>query len=86
MSDEVLLLPVFSVRGAPPELFLAQLTDFIEQRQIPFVIVTGWPIVDWIPESVGVLLTFGASAQVAGAVAAVLSGQAQASGSLQGLV
>jgi beta-N-acetylhexosaminidase len=86
LPENTSVLPVLSVRGTPPEEFLVQLTEFTEQRQVPFVIVTGWPVVDWIPESVGVLLTFGASQQVAAAVAAVLAGQAQASGTLQGLV
>ena len=76
------LLPVFSARGAPPDGFLEGLSAFIERHGVPFVIVTGWPIIEWIPESVGCLLTFGASPQVAAALSAVLSGKAEARGSL----
>lgn len=76
------LLPVFSARGAPPEGFLDRLGAFVDDFGAPFVIVTGWPFVDWIPATVGCLLTFGASPQVAAAAAAVLSGKAKPQGSL----
>jgi len=76
------LLPVFSARGAPPDGFLEGLEAFLVKYAVPFVVVTGWPILGWIPESVGCLLTYGASPQVAAAVSAVLSGKAEARGIL----
>ena len=76
------LLPVFSARGAPPEDFLEKLRDFMVEHGAPFIVVTGWPIIEWIPDSVGCLLTYGASPQVAAAVSAVLAGKAEAQGSL----
>lgn len=79
------VVPVFSARGAPPVLFLTQLADFVESRQAPFAIVTGWPLVDWVPESTGCLVTLGASPSVAAAVAAVLRGDTPATASLTGL-
>jgi beta-glucosidase-like glycosyl hydrolase len=76
------LLPIVSARGAPPKGFLDHLAAFIDRFGAPFVVVTGSPIIDWIPSSVGCLLTFGASAQVAAAASAVLAGTADAQGSL----
>jgi hypothetical protein len=76
------LLPVLSARGAPPEGFLDRLGAFIDDLGAPFVIVTGWPFVEWIPASAGCLLTFGASPQTAAAASAVLAGKKKAEGSL----
>ncbi len=86
LPDDAAVLPLFSARGRPPEESLNILAEFVTQRPVPFVVVTGAPIYDWVPESVGCLLTLGASPQVAAAVAALLAGQAQATGSLEGLV
>ena len=76
------LLPVLSARGAPPQGFLDRLGAFIDEQGAPFVIVTGWPFVEWIPAAAGCLLTFGASPQTAAAASAVLAGKKKAEGSL----
>jgi beta-glucosidase-like glycosyl hydrolase len=81
-----IVVPVFSARGIPPRSFLEGLVALIERQRSPLVIVTGWPLVDWVPETVGCLVTLGASAPVAAAVAGVLSGDAEATASLEGLV
>jgi beta-glucosidase-like glycosyl hydrolase len=86
LAEDAAIVPVLSTRGTPPDTLLNQLSEFVEQRQAPFVLVTGWPLIDWVPESVGCLVTFGASAPVAAAVAAVLAGEVEATGSLQGLL
>jgi len=78
VSAGAVLIPVFSVRGTPPETFFANLGEFCERHEVSFVLVTGWPLLDWIPQTAGCLVTFGASAQVAAAVAAVLAGEAPA--------
>ena len=75
LPEEAVVIPVLSFRGLPSEAMRQELSDFIEQRGVPLVIVTGWPAVDWIPEQTGVLLTFGASPQVAAATAGVLAGE-----------
>ena len=80
LPDHVLPVPVLSFRGLPPEEFRQSLCDFIAQGRVPMVIVTGWPKVDWLPDEVGVLLTFGASQQVAAAAGAILAGQNEAVG------
>jgi beta-glucosidase-like glycosyl hydrolase len=80
VSEGTDLVPVFSVRGTPPEIFFENLTEFCERHAVPFVLVTGWPHLDWIPESTGCLVTFGASVQVAAAVSAVLAGEADGQG------
>ena len=49
------------------------------------VLVLGWPVLDWIPESSQTLLCFGASSHVASAAARVLAGRAEAHGKIQGL-
>jgi beta-glucosidase-like glycosyl hydrolase len=77
-----LVVPILSARGAPPEGFLDHLGAFADEVGSPFVIVTGWPFVEWIPASAGCLLTFGASPQTAAAAAAVLSGRQKPPGSL----
>ena len=81
LPEDAVIVPVLSFRGAPPESFSQPLVDFVAQGRVPMVIVTGWPVIDWLPEDVGVLVTLGASAQVAAAAAAVLAGQAKAVGS-----
>ena len=80
------LLPVISARGEPPEGFLESLAGLVDRYAVPFVLVTGPPVIEWIPEGVGCLLTFGASSQVAAAAAAVLSGEAEPRGSLGGVL
>jgi beta-glucosidase-like glycosyl hydrolase len=85
-GDDDLLLPVFSARGVPSDDFLSALTGFLDKRRVPLVIVTGWPLVGWLPEAVGCLVTFGASAPVAAAVANVLSGDAEPTATLEGLL
>jgi beta-glucosidase-like glycosyl hydrolase len=80
------LLAVLSARGAPPEGFLERLGAFIDDLGAPFVIVTGWPFVEWIPAAAGCLLTFGASPQTAAAACAVLAGKKIAQGSLDRVV
>jgi len=76
------VLPVFSTRGMPHPGFMEGLESFVRGVRAPFVIVTGWPIFDWVPDPVGVLLTLGASPQVAAAVCPVLMGEREALGSL----
>ena len=83
--EDSVLLPVFSSRGAPADNFLADLSEFVEQHQAPFVLVTGWPLTDWIPDDVGYVLSFGASQPVAAATAAVLLGEREAVGTSQGV-
>jgi beta-glucosidase-like glycosyl hydrolase len=68
------LLPVLSSRGVPPEDWLARFEEFLNLHHVPFIIVTGWPLAQELPQSVGRLYTFGASPQAASAAAAVLSG------------
>ncbi len=80
------LLPVFSTRGMPPPEFMEGLESFVVGTGAPFVIVTGWPIFGWVPGSVGVLLTLGASAQVAAAASAVLKGECEPQGSLRDIL
>jgi hypothetical protein len=78
VSEGTVLVPVFSVRGTPPETFLADLGEFCECHAVQFVLVTAWPLLDWVPETAGCLVTFGASVQVAAAVSAVLAGEEEA--------
>jgi beta-glucosidase-like glycosyl hydrolase len=73
-SPQDILLPVYSARGAPPKGFLGRLSALLTEYEAPFIIITGWPIIDWIPEDIGCLLTFGASPQVAAALSGVLTG------------
>jgi hypothetical protein len=80
------LLPVFSARGRPPDEFLEGLNAFVVRYAVPLVVVTGWPIIEWIPDSVGCLLTYGTSPQVSAAASAVLSGNAEARGSLDAVL
>jgi hypothetical protein len=80
LLPDAAIVPVLSFRGAPPEALRQTLVDFIDQRGVSMVIVTGWPITDWLPDDTGILLTFGASAQVGAAAAAILGGEAEAVG------
>jgi len=75
LSPQEVLLPVFSARGGAPEGFLGNLQALLSRHECPFVIVTGWPIIEWIPEDTGCLLTFGASPHVASALQSILRGE-----------
>ena len=86
LPEEELIVPVFSSRGVPPDQFLDRLAEFVEDRHVPFVIVTAWPETSWIPESVGCLVTLGASGPVAAAAGAVLAGEAGAREAPEGIV
>ena len=86
LPADVAVIPVLSCRGAPPDAFLNLLSDFVEQRQVPFVVVTGWPVIGWVPETVGCLVTFGASSPVAAATAAILAGETETTATLKGLI
>jgi beta-glucosidase-like glycosyl hydrolase len=80
------VIPVLSTRGVPPDDFLDGLSAFVDQQGVPMVIITGWPVFEWVPELVGALLTLGASPPVASALADVLTGKAKPVGSIEGLV
>ncbi|MEJ2720423.1 MAG: glycoside hydrolase family 3 N-terminal domain-containing protein, partial [bacterium] len=80
VPEGTVLIPVVSLRGRPPDAFLEALTEFCDRHGAPFVLVTGWPHIGWIPDAAGCLVTFGASPQVAAAAVAVLSGEAAAQG------
>jgi hypothetical protein len=71
---------VFSARGAPPQEFIGGLERFIGIFPSSLVVVTGWPLIEWIPPDTGALVTFGASMQAASAAAAILAGEAIAQG------
>ena len=83
-SDEDLVL-IMSCRGAAPEEFLDNLGSFARRFEPAAVLVLGWPVLDWIPESSPTLICFGASPQVASAAASVLAGEAEATGQTRGL-
>ncbi len=74
VPEGVTLLPVLSSRGVPPEDWLAKFEEFLLRHQVQFMIVTGWPLAQELPQSIGRLYTLGASPQVASVTAAVLSG------------
>jgi beta-glucosidase-like glycosyl hydrolase len=82
---EAELVIVFSSRGMPSEDFLASLQAFAERNEPAAVLLTGWPVTGWIPESTPVLLCFGASSQVASAAAEILAGNTQPAGKTAGL-
>jgi beta-glucosidase-like glycosyl hydrolase len=84
--EGTIVVPVLSARGTPPDDFLDGLSAFAERQGVPMVIISGWPVVAWVPETVGALLTLGASPQVASALADVLTDKAKAVGSIEGLV
>ena len=77
VPEGLTLLPVLSSRGIPPEDWLANFEEFLLLHQVPFIIVTGWPMTEELPQSIGRLFTFGASPQVASAAAGVLSGSVE---------
>lgn len=67
---------VFSTRGKPEGEDLSQLAALVASGGCSLVMVTCWPVYEWVPEGVGVLLTLGASPQVASFAADVLGGRA----------
>lgn len=71
------LVVVVSARGTPPEEFLAGLGEFSENASPAAVVLTGWPVTDWIPDGTPVLWSLGASTQAASAVAGVLAGRVE---------
>ncbi|NIM20502.1 MAG: hypothetical protein GTO51_09775 [Candidatus Latescibacteria bacterium] len=75
VPERVTLIPIVSARGVPPEDYLARFQEFLETHLPPLVVFTGWPLLEGLPESVGCLLTFGASREVASAAARVLKGE-----------
>jgi beta-glucosidase-like glycosyl hydrolase len=77
VPEGMTLLPVLSSRGVPLEEWLANFEEFLLLHQVPFMIVTGWPITQELPQSIGRLFTFGASPQVASAAAGVLAGSVE---------
>lgn len=76
---------VFSSRGAPPEDFVSAMEAFAEAFPPVFVVLTGWPAAEWIPDEVPVLASLGASPQVAAAVARILAGEATPEGGTEAL-
>ena len=86
MPADVELIMVLSMRGIPGEDFMGALQTFAERYDPSVVLLTGWPVTDWIPEGCRVLVCLGASPQVASAVADVLSGAAEAPGNIDGLL
>ncbi len=83
-GEEIVM--VFSSRGAPSEEFALGLTAMADAYQPSLVVLTGWVVDDWVPEGTPVLISLGASTQVASAVAQVLSGTIAPEGSLAGLL
>lgn len=81
-----LIVMVLSARGEPSEAFRAGLQRFGEEFEPALVIVTGWPVTDWIASRTPTLLTLGTSPQVGSAVAEILADEAQPSGSVDGLL
>jgi hypothetical protein len=77
---------VFSARGTPPEEFALGLAAFAETYRPVAVVLTGWIVDDWVPESTPVLAALGGSTQAASAVAQVLAGTLVPEGSLAGLL
>lgn len=86
MGEGDALVLVVSGRGEPAAPFAAALERFAAVEQPDAVIVAGWPLTGWIPEGVPVLLSLGASAQAASAVAQALAGAIEPIGSLAGLL
>lgn len=79
-EDASRIIPLVSMRGAPPVEFMEGLTAFVDTHPCPLVLVTGWPLTDWIPADTGVLLTLGSSKQVASVTASILTGKTEAAG------
>jgi hypothetical protein len=80
------LIVLFSARGTPPEDFLAALTFYCEASSPAAVVVTGWPVYDWVSAETPALWTLGASVQVAAAAARVLAGELDPVALPEGLV
>ena len=74
VPPDMVLLPVFSARGCPPEDFMARFGEFLRLHQPPLMIITGYPVATGLPEFLGRLYTFGASSQNAAAAARVMDG------------
>ncbi len=83
-GEEIVI--VFSARGAPSEEFALGLTALADAYQPTLVVLTGWIVDDWVPEGTPILISLGASTQVASAVAQVLAGALVPEGSLAGLL
>ncbi len=79
-DDADAVIPVFSSRGSPPAEFLDSFAEFAESKMSPLVIVTGWPLIEWIPKTIGVMVTFGSGPEAASAAAGVMSGKIEARG------
>jgi beta-glucosidase-like glycosyl hydrolase len=84
-SGEELVI-ILSSRGVPSEEFLAALQTFGDDSAPAAVVLTGWLVADWIPDSTPILWTLGASTHVAAALAPILSGEAEPEGRLAGLL
>ena len=80
------IVVVLSSRGAPSEEFALGLSALADLYRPTLVVLTGWVVDDWIPEGTPVLISLGASTQVASAVAQVLAGALVPEGSLAGLL
>jgi beta-N-acetylhexosaminidase len=85
LSGDEDLIVVFSARGMPPTEFVDSLGAFAARFEPAVVLVAGWPVLDWIPETTATLLCFGASSQIAAAVSRILAGEAEAVGDTTGL-
>ncbi|HXV13581.1 MAG TPA: glycoside hydrolase family 3 N-terminal domain-containing protein [Candidatus Krumholzibacteria bacterium] len=83
-NEEVVM--VFSSRGAPSEEFALGLTALADEYRPSVVVLTGWIVDDWVPEGTPIVISLGASTQVASAVAQVLAGALVPEGSLAGLL
>jgi beta-glucosidase-like glycosyl hydrolase len=85
-NEGEVVVVVLSARGEPAEDFRAGLQRFAEEFQPAAAIVTGWPIVDWVPPDTPTLLTLGTTAQVGSAVAEIVTGAVRPQGRLSGLL
>jgi beta-glucosidase-like glycosyl hydrolase len=83
-GEEIVI--VLSARGAPSEEFMTGLSALADEYHPVAVVLTGWVIDDWVPETTPVLISLGASTQAASAVAQVLTGVLSPEGSLAGLL
>jgi hypothetical protein len=83
-GEEIVI--VLSARGAPSEEFVLGLSALADEYHPVAVVLTGWVIDDWVPETTPVLISLGASTQAASAVAQVLAGALTPEGSLAGLL
>jgi hypothetical protein len=83
-NEEVVM--VFSSRGAPSEEFALGLSALADEYRPTVVVLTGWVVDDWVPEGTPIVISLGASTQVASAVAQVLAGALVPEGALAGLL